>query len=35
LVSQPGLVEELRMIKDADEIKELRSAVMQASVGLI
>ena len=33
LVSQPGLVEELRMIKDSDEITELRAAVRQAERG--
>jgi Xaa-Pro aminopeptidase len=33
VVSQPGLVEELRMIKDADEIAELRLAIRQAERG--
>ncbi len=33
LVAQPGLTEELRMIKDADEIAELRAAVRQAERG--
>lgn len=33
VVSQPGLVEELRMIKDSDEIQELRAAVRQAERG--
>ena len=33
VVSQPGLVEELRMIKDPDEIAELRAAVRQAERG--
>jgi len=33
LVSQSGLVEELRQIKDADEIEELRQAVRQAEQG--
>lgn len=33
VVSQPGLVEELRMVKDAGEIAELRLAVRQAQRG--
>ena len=33
VVSQPGLTEELRMIKDPDEIAELRVAVRQAERG--
>lgn len=33
LVSQPGLVEELRQVKDADEIEELRVAIKQAQQG--
>jgi len=33
LVSQSGLVEELRAIKDADEIAEIRAAVRQAERG--
>lgn len=33
IVSQPPLVEELRMIKDADEVTELRAAVRQAERG--
>lgn len=33
LVSQPGLVEELRMIKDPGEIAEVRTAVRQAERG--
>lgn len=33
VVSQPGMVEELRMIKDSDEIRELRQAVHQAQRG--
>ncbi len=33
IVSQPGLVEELRMIKDAEEIQELRAAIRQAERG--
>lgn len=33
LVSQPGLVEELRQIKDSSEIDELRLAVKQAEQG--
>jgi len=33
IVSQPGLVEQLRVIKDAGEIEELRRAVSQAERG--
>lgn len=33
VVSQPGLVEQLRMIKDAGEIGELRQAIYQAERG--